>query len=98
MGVSVARPAYARPMATATPGSTPNPDATKFTLDTTLAAMFNASNTEQAAGIPFAADVFAAGGVASVFGVNDFVTVTRQPGADWDPIIAAVQAAAQAHL
>jgi len=85
-------------MATATPASTPNPDATKFTLDTKLAEMFNAANAEQAVAIPFAADVFAAGGVASVFGVNDFVTVTRQPGADWTPIIAAVQAAAAAHL
>jgi hypothetical protein len=36
--------------------------------------------------------------VASVFGVNDFVTVTRQPGADWGPITEAVQAAAAEHL
>ena len=85
-------------MATATPASTPNPNATKFTLDTTLPAMFNAANVEQAAAIPFAAEVFAAGGVSSVFGVNDFVTVTREPNAEWDPIIAAVQAAAEAHL
>jgi hypothetical protein len=70
----------------------------KFTLDTKLSAMFNAANAEQAVAVPFAADVFAVGGVASVFGVNDFVTVTRQPGADWEPIIAAVQAAAEAHL
>ena len=90
--------AYDRDVATATPSSTPNPDATKFTLDTKLPAMFNATNAQQAAAIPFAADVFAVGGVASVFGVNDFVTVTRQPGADWDPIIAAVHAAAGAHL
>jgi hypothetical protein len=89
---------YARGVATATPVSTPNPDATKFTLDTTLPAMFNATNAEQAAAIPFAADVFAAGGVASVFGVNDFVTVTRQPGADWEPIIVAVRTAAEEHL
>ena len=67
-------------------------------MNTKLAAMFNASNADQAAAIPFAAEVFAAGGVASVFGVNDFVTITRQPGADWEPIIAAVQAAAAAHL
>jgi hypothetical protein len=60
--------------------------------------MFNATDPAQAAAVPFAADVFAAGGVASVFGVNDFVTVTRQPGADWAPIIAAVQAAAEVHL
>jgi Scaffold protein Nfu/NifU N terminal. len=85
-------------VATATPSSTPNPDATKFTLDSRLEAMFNASSAAEAAGIPFAAAVFAAGGVASVFGVNDFVTVTRQPGADWGPIIAAVHAAAEAHL
>ena len=64
--------------------------------------MFNATNADDAATIPFAAPfaaaVFAASGVASVFGVNDFVTVTRQTGADWEPIIAAVHAAAAAHL
>jgi len=30
--------------------------------------------------------------------VNDFVTITRQPGADWEQIVAAVQAAAAEHL
>jgi hypothetical protein len=34
----------------------------------------------------------------SVFGVNDFVTISRTPGADWDPIVAAVLAAAERHL
>jgi len=70
----------------------------KFTLDTKLDAMFNATSADDAADKPFVAAVFAAGGVATVFGVNDFVTVTRQSGADWDPIIAAVQAAAKANL
>jgi hypothetical protein len=36
--------------------------------------------------------------VASLFGVNDFVTITRQPGVDWDTITATVQAAAAEHL
>ncbi|MEO6124128.1 MAG: NifU N-terminal domain-containing protein [Ilumatobacteraceae bacterium] len=81
-------------MATATPSSTPNPNATKFTLDTRLESMMNATSATEAAEIPFAAAVFAAGGVASVFGVNDFVTVTREADADWEPIIAAVQTAA----
>ena len=70
----------------------------KFTLDTKLEAMFNATTADEAATIPFAVAVFAGGGVASVFGVNDFVTVTRQSGADWEPIIAAVHAAAATHL
>ena len=96
--IARSRRAYDRFVANATPSSTPNPDAMKFTLDTKLEAMFNATSADAAAGNPFVADVFAAGGVATVFGVNDFVTVTRQPGADWDPIIAAVHAAAEAHL
>lgn len=70
----------------------------KFTLDTTLPEMFNVANAEAAAGNRFAEAVFAAGGVASIFGVNDFVTVTRQPGSEWDPIVAAVVAAAESEL
>lgn len=85
-------------MATVTPSPTPNPDATKFTLDVSLPAMLNYANATAASQDPFAAAIFEAGGVASLFGVNDFVTVTREPGADWEPIVAAVQAAAEAHL
>jgi Scaffold protein Nfu/NifU N terminal len=92
------RCAYDHGVATVTPSSTPNPDAMKFTLDTRLEAMFNTTSAAEAAAIPFAAALFASGDVASVFGVNDFVTVTRQPGADWAPIIAAVQTAAAEHL
>ena len=86
------------PVANAPPSPTPNPDAMKFTLDVKLPAMFNVATAEAAADIPFAAAVFAGGGVATVFGVNDFVTITRQPGADWAPIVAAVQSAAATHL
>ncbi len=84
-------------MATAAPTPTPNPDAMKFNLDVVLGEMFNATSAAEAEH-PFAKAVFAAPGVASLFGVNDFVTVTRAPGADWDPIIAAVQQAAAAYL
>ncbi|MEO1055578.1 MAG: NifU N-terminal domain-containing protein [Actinomycetota bacterium] len=85
-------------MATATPNDTPNPNAKKFALDVTLPDSFNITSADAAAGNPFAEAVFAVGGVASLFGVNDFVTITRQADADWEPIIAAVTAAADAHL
>jgi hypothetical protein len=90
-------------MASATPSPTPNPDAMKFTLDTKLPATINfsgdgAAEAATAAGNAFAIEVFAGAGVAAVFGVNDFVTITRAHGTDWDPIVAAVQAAAAAHL
>ncbi len=85
-------------MASATPSPTPNPDAMKFTLDVTLPETLNVNSTEAAAGHPFAAAVMGTQGVASVFGINDFVTVTRTPGADWEPIVEAVQRAAAEHL
>jgi hypothetical protein len=85
-------------MATATPTPSPNPNALRFGLDITLPDSLNVSDQAAAAGNPFAEAVFAAPGVASIFGVNDFVTVSRQPGADWDPIISAVQDAAARFL
>ena len=87
-------------MATATPAPSPNPNALRFALDTTLAdtMSFADAGEAEAAGDPFGAAVFACEGVASIFGVNDFVTITRKPGAEWDPIVEAVQAAAREHL
>jgi hypothetical protein len=80
-------------MASVTPSATPNPDAMKFTLDVRLPAMVDLKSADQAT-TDFERAVFAAPGVANLFGVNDFVTVTREPGADWEPIIDAVRAAA----
>jgi hypothetical protein len=85
-------------MAHASPSATPNPNAMKFTLDTTLPTTLNVTSAAAAVGNRFAEEVFATGGVTSIFGVNNFVTVTRQPDHEWDPIVAAVQTAAAAHL
>ena len=85
-------------MATATPSPTPNPNAMKYDLDVKLSGSLNLANAEAAAGNPFAEAVFAVEGVQSLFGVNNFVTITRKPGADWDIITAGVQKAAAEHL
>ncbi len=85
-------------MASATPSPTPNPNAMKYSLDVKLPGTLNLPNAEAAAGNAFATAVFAVEGVQSLFGVNDFVTVTRRPGADWDIITAGVQKAAAEHL
>lgn len=60
----------------------------KFTLDTSVPDDLEASSFGQA--------LLAIPGVASIFGVVDFVTVTRESGADWDSIVAAVVDAATA--
>jgi hypothetical protein len=85
-------------MATATPSPSPNPNAMRFGLDTVLDGTIDVRDPAAAGGNPFTEAVFAAGGVATIFGVNDFVTVNRQADAPWEPIIAAVQAAAAQHL
>ena len=85
-------------MATATPEPSPSPNALRFQLDVTLDETMSFASAAEAEDNEFAQEVFAAGGVASIFGVNDFVTVSRSPGADWDPIIEAVQKAAGEHL
>jgi hypothetical protein len=72
---------------------TPNPDAMKFSLDIRVEGMRNVTDVAAAAGDPFAEAVFAAPGVAAVFSTADFVTVTRVAGADWEPIVKAVEEA-----
>lgn len=58
----------------------------KFTLDAPVP-----DNVETSA---FGQALLAIPGVVSIFGVADFVTVTRQPDAAWEPIVDAVTAAA----
>ncbi|MFI5047635.1 MAG: NifU N-terminal domain-containing protein [Acidimicrobiia bacterium] len=77
--------------------TTPNPDAMKFTLDVTLPTRLLAARGDDVDDA-FTHAVLAINGVASVFGVNDFVTVTRVHGADWAPILDAVEDAAARHL
>jgi hypothetical protein len=84
-------------MARVTPSTTPNPNAMKFTLDVTLAERIDTTRGE-GTDSAFAKAMLAVDGVASVFGVNDFVTITRDADADWDPIVCAVEDAAAAHL
>jgi hypothetical protein len=69
---------------------TPNPNAGKFTVGRSVVAG-NTSRSfhtpEQAAAEPIAAALFELEGVASIFMVEDFVTVTKRPDADWSDLI-----------
>jgi hypothetical protein len=69
----------------------------KFTLDITLPDRILATRGDDVEDV-FTAAVLTIPGVASIFAVNDFVTITRVPGADWDPIVCGVEEAAAKHL
>lgn len=69
---------------------TPNPNAGKFIAGQTIVegkSSRSFHNAEQAAADPVAQALFELHGVASVFMVEDFVTVTKQPDADWSDLI-----------
>jgi hypothetical protein len=68
---------------------TPNPNAGKFTVGRKLVEGRGSRSyftREQAAADPVGTALFALNGVASVFIVDDFVTVTKDAGADWSEL------------
>lgn len=75
---------------------TPNPEAMKFSLNRVVASGRRGetyTSAEQAFLSPLARRLLALPGVAGVFLLNDFVTIKRAAGADWQPLAAAVEAA-----
>ena len=73
---------------------TPNPNAGKFIVDRNVVAG-NASisfyNPEDAADHALGAALFELEGVASLFMVDDFVTVTKSADVSWDRLVPEVQ-------
>jgi hypothetical protein len=69
-----------------TPSATPNPNALKFTVDTSFDAprSFAAGRDTDD---PVAGPLLAIAGVTSVFMSADFVTLTKEPDADWEAIV-----------
>ncbi|MBO8141339.1 MAG: NifU N-terminal domain-containing protein [Firmicutes bacterium] len=71
---------------------TPNPNAYKFTLDRAVTEGGSRSfvSPEQAAADPLASRLFTVDGVRSLFFLNNFITVTRDPARPWEELVPAV--------
>ena len=71
------------------PEPTPNPNALRFALSAPVLGdrprSFN--KAEAAVGTPWAERLFALPGVVSLFGMRDFLTITKAPSADWNAIV-----------
>ncbi len=83
-----------------TPEGTPNPNAVKFTLD--RPATEKRSETFREGSDPDASPlghrIFQIDGVTNVFLTADFISVNKEPGADWDEIVPQVIEAIQDHF
>lgn len=79
---------------------TPNPNAYKFTLNRAVTAGRGESymNKEQAQAHPLAAKLFEIPGVVSVFLLNNFITVTRDPAYGWETLAPEIVDVIQAHF
>lgn len=104
----VHEPAAAAPIAAAPPKQafvvhreeTPNPDAMKFVCNRKVVdtGSLSFSNARAADGHPLGRAVFQVDGVKSLFAVNDFVTVTRRTGEDWDRMGPQIEHQLQQHF
>lgn len=79
---------------------TPNPDALKFVCNRRVVERGSLAfdSAEAAADVPMARDLFAIGGVRTVFAVRDFVTITRTQGTAWESLHSEVIAVLEQHL
>jgi len=75
--------------------ATPNPEAMKFTVNRTLLEKGSKTfhSPEQAENWPLAKKLFSAPGVKSLFVLGSFVTVTREPGFNWEELAEAIEQA-----
>jgi len=85
---------------TVTAQPTPNPNAMKFSVNRQLTEGSSRTygSAAEAAGDALAAALFAVPGVKTVFILNDFVTVTKQPEAAWGDLAPAAEAALRTAL
>jgi hypothetical protein len=67
--------------------TTPNPNCMKLNLSEKVAVTATYTCEEVNSCPPFVAGLLAIDGVKSVFACNDFITVTRDPRADWKAIL-----------
>jgi len=65
---------------------TPNPNAAKFTLNRVVASQGTTYRDAATAGEPWAKRLLEIPGVTQVFALNNFISVTKRPEADWSAI------------
>ncbi len=80
---------------------TPNPDSFKFTLNKghfIESGMESFNTPEEADAHPLGSRLFSLPGVANVFILPQFVTITKHPAEDWDLLVPKIERAINAYF
>ena len=72
---------------------TPNPNAVKFTLNRIVSAEGRTYRAGASADVAWAKELLSIGGVVAVYGVNNFISINKQPEASWETIVSQAEAA-----
>jgi hypothetical protein len=79
--------------------ATPNANALKFVINRRMTEGRSQTFTDQStASSPLARDLLEIAGVRQVFFLNDFITVTRHEGVEWDAVVPRAEALIRQHL
>lgn len=73
--------------------NTPNPNSIKISTNETLFEASTSLKSGDATDHPLASALLSIEGVDNIFGIRDFVTVSKEPDADWDAILTQVEEA-----
>ena len=65
---------------------TPNPNAAKFTLNRVVSSQGKTYRDAVSADAAWAKELLGISGVTQVFALNNFISVTKRPEADWNVI------------
>jgi Scaffold protein Nfu/NifU N terminal len=78
---------------------TPNVNALKFVVNRRVTEGRSRTFTDAAtASVPLAKELLGIAGVRQVFFLNDFITVTRTEGTDWDAVVPRAESLIRRHL
>jgi hypothetical protein len=78
---------------------TPNENALKFVTNRRVTEGRSQTFTDPStASSPLARDLLAISGVRQVFFLNDFITITRHSGVEWDNVVPQAEALIRTHL
>ncbi len=83
---------------TVTVQPTPNVNAVKFVVNRRVTEGRSQTFTAPSGAPPLAHDLLGIPGVRQVFFLNDFITITRSEGTEWDAIVPRAEELIRRHL
>ncbi len=72
---------------------TPNPNAVKLTMNRVVSAEGRTFRAGAPTDAPWAHALLSVAGIAAGYGVNNFISINKQPDASWDAIVPQAEAA-----